>query len=245
MIRKCFIADKGSTLLSSDYSQIDLRALAHITGDETLKKAFFGGMDIHTATASEVFGVEEKDVTPELRRIAKTINFGIIYGMSAYSLSEQLGIPVQKAKEYIENYFARYSGVKKWMEDIVKFAKEKGYVTTVTGRIRYLPDINSKNGQIRGFSERMALNTPIQGTSADIIKIAMIDIFKYLKESGSNTRMLLQVHDELLFEVPDEELSAIAPLVKQLMEKAMKLDVPIIAEMKAGANWNEMAKFNK
>lgn len=243
MIRKCFIAEKGYTLLSSDYSQIDLRSLAHITGDDVLKKAFQEGRDIHTATAMEVFGVQASGVTPELRRIAKTINFGIIYGMSAFSLSQQLSIPPQQAKEYIENYFKRYSGVKKWMDEIIEFAKANGFVKTVAGRIRYLPDINSKNGQIRGFSERMALNTPVQGTSADIIKIAMIDIDKHLKSSGSGARMLLQVHDELLFEVPDGEMREVPSKLKYLMENAMKLDVPTVVEVKAGANWNEMDKL--
>jgi len=243
MIRKCFIVEKGCTLLSADYSQIDLRALAHITKDEVLRKAFLEKGDVHSATAKEVFNVGNAEVTPELRRIAKTINFGIIYGMSSYSLAQQLGISPAKAKEYIENYFRRYSGVKRWMQEIVKSAAEKGYVATVTGRIRYLPDINSKNGQIRGFSERMALNTPIQGTSADIIKIAMINIYRFLKETGSGTRMLVQVHDELLFEVPDEEIAAMAPQIKNKMENAMQLDVPLVADLKAGPDWNNLIKL--
>jgi DNA polymerase-1 len=243
MIRKCFVAEKGCSLLSADYSQIDLRALAHITGDETLKKAFFDNADVHTATAMEVFGVSGKDVTTELRRVAKTINFGIIYGMSSFSLAQQLEISPAKAKEYIDNYFRRYSRVKQWMDEIIEYARKNGYVTTVTGRVHYLPDINSKNAQIRGFSERMALNTPIQGTSADIIKIAMLDIFKFLKEVSSEAKMLLQVHDELLFEVPDSELQSLSLQLKNKMENAMKLDVPVIAELKAGLDWNTMEKL--
>ena len=239
MIRKGFICEKGNILLSADYSQIDLRSMAHVSGDKALTRAFNNGEDIHSATANEVFG----KVDPETRRLAKTINFGIVYGQSAFSLGQQLGISNHQAKEYIDSYFLKYSGVKEWMENIVKEARQNGYVSTLLGRIRYLPDINAKNGQIRGFSERMALNTPIQGTSADIIKAAMIEVDKKLKDTGLKAIMLLQVHDELVFEVPVDEEKKALPLIKTTMENAVKLNVPIVADLKIGHNWLEMKKI--
>jgi DNA polymerase-1 len=238
MIRKGFVCEKGNILLSADYSQIDLRSLAHVSGDKALTKAFNSGEDIHSATANEVFG----KVDPETRRLAKTINFGIVYGQSAFSLGQQLGISNHQAKEYIDSYFLKYSGVKEWMENIVKEARQNGYVSTLLGRIRYLPDINAKNGQVRGFAERMALNTPIQGTSADIIKAAMIEVDKKLQETGLKAVMLLQVHDELVFEIPVDEEKKALPLIKTTMENAVKLNVPIVADLKIGHNWLEMKK---
>lgn len=181
-LRRAFIADTGKIFISADYSQIDLRALAHISNDATLINAFNNGKDIHTATAMEIFSIErEKDVTNQMRSAAKSINFGIVYGMSAFGLSKQLSIPVGQAKEYIDNYFKRYNGVKKWTFDIIEQTKKTGFVKTLSGRIRYIPEINSSNKQVVSFGERMALNTPIQGTSADIIKIAMINISKKSK----------------------------------------------------------------
>jgi DNA polymerase-1 len=239
-IRKAFIAEDGYFLLSADYSQIDLRVLAHISGDETLVKAFMEGDDIHRATAREVFNCGMGDVSPEQRRIAKVINFGIIYGMSAYGLAQQLGVDPRKARDYIDSYFARYHGVKRWLESIVRQARTDGYVTTLLDRRRYLPEINSSNGQVRGFAERMATNTPIQGTSADIIKVAMINVQRILKENNFKTRMLVQVHDELLFEVAREERHTVLPLIKAAMEKALTLRIPLVVDLKTGDNWVEM-----
>jgi DNA polymerase-1 len=238
-IRKAFIAETGHFLLSADYSQIDLRVMAHVSGDEVLMRAFRAGEDIHRATAREVFGTEA--ITADQRRIAKVINFGIIYGMSAYGLAQQLGIDPGEAKRYIDNYFARYQGVKRWLEETVKQARATGRVTTLLGRIRYIPEINASNAQTRGFAERMATNTPIQGTSADIIKVAMINIQRILKERNCGTRMIVQVHDELLFEVPEKERTGMLPLVKKEMEQALTLSIPVVAELKAGMNWAEMA----
>ena len=240
LIRSVFIAEKGSTLLSADYSQIDLRVLAHISGDPALIKAFKDGEDIHSATARDIFGVTEKSVTPEQRRFAKTINFGIIYGLSPYGLSQQLNIPPSEARNYIDKYFEKYKGVKEWMHELLKETRVSGYVTTLFGRIRYLPDINSKNAQVRGFAERMAINTPIQGSSADIIKIAMISLDKHFRKENYATKMLVQVHDELLFETPEKDLHRIAKLAKKEMEDAMKLKVPVIVDLKSGPNWAEM-----
>lgn len=239
-IRAAFVPADGFTLVSADYSQIDLRALAHISGDTALIEAFRRGDDIHSATAREVFGLGAEEVPDDLRRIAKSINFGIVYGMSAYSLSQQLEIPAGKAKEYIDSYFARYAGVRRWMDEVVVEARKKGFVTTLLGRIRYLPDINASNGNVRGFAERMALNTPIQGTSADIIKRAMIDIDKAFHNAGSKSRMLVQVHDELLFEAPVGQLAAECRIIRHCMEKAVTLSVPLVAEISAGKNWNDM-----
>ncbi|MBN1621675.1 MAG: DNA polymerase I [Endomicrobiales bacterium] len=235
-IRRGFIAEKGFLFLSADYSQIDLRALAHISEDKALINAFNKGEDIHTATAKEVFGKVDAD----LRRVAKTINFGIVYGQSPYGLAQQLGISNSQAKEYIDHYFSKYSGVKVWKEKIIKQAQKDGYVSTLLGRIRYLPEINAKNAQVRGFAERMALNTPIQGTSADIIKVAMINVDKEIRKNHDETRLLLQVHDELLFEVPEKEIRNIARIVKSLMENSVQLKVPVVVDVKAGKNWMDM-----
>ncbi|MHB9154397.1 MAG: DNA polymerase I [Endomicrobiales bacterium] len=240
MIRKAFVPERGKLLLSADYSQIDLRVLAHISQDTALIEAFRKGEDIHSATAHEVFNVPLPEVTKDMRRIAKTINFGIVYGMSAFSLAQQLGLSNAQAKEYIDSYFKRYHGVRDWMGKIVEEARASGYVATLLGRIRYLPDIRSTNGQVRGFAERTALNTPIQGTSADIIKLAMIEIHRALSRERPGARMLVQVHDELLFEVPEAELGTISSMVKYRMESALKLDVPLVADLKTGHNWAVM-----
>jgi len=239
-IRCGFIPEEGWLFLSADYSQIDLRVLAHISEDKVLREAFQKGEDIHNATACEIFALSKEKITPELRRVAKTINFGIIYGMSAYGLSQQLNIPEKEAEKYIKNYFTKYSGVKTWIEKTLKEAREKSYVSTILNRIRYLPEINSKNEQIRSFAERVAMNTPIQGSAADIIKVAMINISKRLKIENLKTKMLVQVHDELLFECPEEEIGRIKKLVKNEMEKAIELDIPLIAEIKTGPNWRDL-----
>jgi len=239
-IRRGFISEKNSILASFDYSQIDLRVLAHITGDGALTAAFNNNEDIHTVTASEVFGVKKEEVTPEMRKRAKAINFGIVYGQQSWGLSQQIGTNADEAQKYIDRYFEKYSGVKKWIEKIIVDAKEKFYVTTLLGRLRYLPEINSKNGQMRALSERLAMNTPIQGTSADIIKVAMTKVYNKQKAEGLNSKMLIQVHDELLFEIPEGEFQAAARLIKYEMENAIKLNIPVIVDVKYGMNWADL-----
>ena len=244
--RKVFVADEGNVFVSADYSQIDLRSLAHISKDANLIKAFCSGQDIHTATAMEVFNIAKKeDVTKQQRMAAKSINFGIVYGISSFGLSKQLDIPVKQAKEYIDSYFSKYTGIKNWSNRIIEETKQKGYVKTITGRIRYIPEINSSNKQIVSFGERMALNTPVQGTSADIIKIAMINVSKKLKEQNLKSKILIQVHDDLLLEVPKEEENIVINMLKYEMEHAIKLDVPLLVEVKVGTNWAEMENFAK
>ena len=227
-------------LLSSDYSQIELRVLAHISGDEHLIAAFKEGADIHTSTAMRVFGIEKpEDVTPNDRRNAKAVNFGIVYGISDFGLSNNLGISRKKAKEYIDTYFERYPGIKAYMDNVVREAKDKGYVETLFHRRRELPDINSRNFNVRNFAERTAINSPIQGSAADILKIAMINLDKALVEGGYKTKMLLQVHDEIVLEVPNDELVAMKALVKETMEAAVELAVPLIADENDGRTWYE------
>ncbi|MCR4662931.1 MAG: DNA polymerase I [Endomicrobiaceae bacterium] len=244
--RKAFVADEGNIFVSADYSQIDLRSLAHISKDTNLIKAFCSGQDIHTATAMEVFNIANKeDVTKQQRMAAKSINFGIVYGISSFGLSKQLDIPVKQAKEYIDSYFSKYVGIKNWSNRIIEETKQKGYVKTITGRIRYIPEINSSNKQIVAFGERMALNTPVQGTSADIIKIAMINVSKKLKEQNLKSKILLQVHDDLLLEVPKEEENIVINMLKYEMEHAIKLDVPLLVEVKVGKNWADLTTVEK
>lgn len=239
-IRQAFIPGKGHVFLSADYSQIDLRMLAHISQDPVLCAAFHKGEDVHTTTASEIFGVARESVTPDLRRIAKSINFGIIYGMSAFGLSQQLQIPVEEAKTYIDRYFQRYAGVRAWIDQTLRDAREKGFVRTLLGRIRYLPEITSSNIAMRNFAERIAMNTPIQGTSADVIKLAMIHI-AIAREFGEwSGAMLIQVHDELVFEIPEADLERSRREIKLLMESAVSLSIPLIADFKRGLNWSEM-----
>jgi DNA polymerase-1 len=238
-IRKAFIAEGGALILSADYSQIELRILAHVSQDGVLIDAFKKGEDVHERTACEVFGVLPGMVTSEMRRMAKAVNFGIIYGISPFGLSRDLGISKDKAKEYIDNYFSRHKGVRDFIDTTLKEAHEKGYVTTLLQRRRYLPDLKSKNRQAKEFAERTAINTPIQGSAADMIKVAMINIHRRLKSEGRKTKMLIQVHDELVFEVPENEIEQIKKLVKDEMEGVMKLSVPIVAEIHTGKNWNE------
>jgi DNA polymerase-1 len=245
-IRKAFVPSSGkNVLLSADYSQIELRVLAHLSGDKHLQKAFRDGSDIHSFTASLVANVDEKDVTPEMRSMAKTVNFGIVYGMSPYGLSQSLGIEVDKAKEFIDSYFSRYPDVKKYLEAMVAEARDKGCVTTILGRRRYIPEINSPDMRLRQFAERMAINTPIQGSAADIIKIAMIRISETLAREKLATRMTLQVHDELVFDVPKTELAAAYRLVKDGMENVIKLHVPVEAHIEVGKNWLEMDSYGQ
>ncbi|HAX62114.1 MAG TPA: hypothetical protein DCX95_06155 [Elusimicrobia bacterium] len=242
-IRRGFIPEDNFIFASFDYSQIDLRVLAHITKDKALRAAFIEGADIHTATAAEVFGLKKEEITNEMRKRAKGINFGIVYGQQSWGLSQQLGITPEEAQNYINQYFEKYSGVKNWITQTTKTAKETGYVTTLTGRIRYLPEINSPNAQIRAFAERTAINTPIQGTSADIIKIAMININKRCKMQDARCRMLIQVHDDLLFEIKKDEIDKHVPMLKSEMENAMKLDIPVVVDVKIGKNWADMERI--
>ena len=239
-IRKAFVASPGNILLSSDYSQIELRILAHVTGDANLTSAFENGEDIHRATACTLFGVSAEDVTPDMRRLAKTVNFAVIYGMTDFTLSRSLGVPVREAREFIETYFAKFPGVRNYIDETMKIAHEQGYVSTPLGRRRYIPEISSANRNIRLFAERAAVNMPIQGMAADIMKIAMIRAADSLKTSHLSAKMLLQVHDELLFEVKPEEIQDLAAMVRWAMEDAYDLNVPLLVEIKAGCSWSEM-----
>ncbi|MGE5703068.1 MAG: DNA polymerase I [Clostridia bacterium] len=237
-IREAFVpSEDGWYMLAADYSQIELRVLAHISKDANLVDAFQKGMDIHTRTAMDVFGVAEDGVTSLMRRQAKAVNFGIVYGISDYGLSQNLNITRKDAAAFIERYFDVFSGVKQYMEDIVKQAKQDGYVTTLLNRRRYLPDIKSSNFNLRSFAERTAMNTPIQGTAADIIKLAMIRMQERLQAEGLRSRMLLQVHDELVFEVPEDELDTMRKIVPEVMEAAIVLDVPLKADVNDGRTW--------
>ncbi len=239
-IRKAFISrGDGWTLISADYSQIELRIVAAISGDENMIQAFKENKDIHTATAAKVYGVTESEVTGDMRRAAKAVNFGIIYGQTAFGLSESLGISRTEAKTIIDNYFEQYSSIKRYMDNTINYAREHGYVETLMGRKRYLRDIMSANQTVRGYAERNAINSPIQGTAAEMIKLAMVKVHKELKKQNLRTRMILQVHDELVFDVPDDEVEQATALIKENMETAMKLpyDVPTNAEAGTGKNW--------
>lgn len=239
-VRKAFIArSEDYTLLSADYSQIELRIIASISGDPGMIEAFNEGLDIHTATASKVFGVELSQVTKEMRGKAKMVNFGIIYGISAFGLSERLNIPRQEAKEIIDNYFKEFGMLRQYMQNNIEFAKQHGFVETLIGRRRYLRDINSANAMTRGFAERNAINAPIQGTAADMIKIAMINIHKRMKEEQLDSKMILQVHDELVFDVHPSELEKLKVIVLKEMKEALPLKVPVEVEMGIGKNWLE------
>jgi DNA polymerase-1 len=239
-IRKVFVpSEPGWSILAADYSQIELRVLAHISGDERMKEAFLEDMDIHTKTAMDVFGVTADQVDSNMRRSAKAVNFGIVYGISDYGLSQNLGISRKEAAQFIDQYFEIFQGVRRYMDEIVLDARRQGYVTTLLERRRYLPEINAKNFNLRSFAERTAMNTPIQGTAADIIKLAMVQMDKALYERGLKSRMLLQVHDELVFEVPEDELELMKELLPEVMAGALKLSVPLKAEVSYGSNWYE------
>ena len=238
-IRKMFIPRSGCVLVDADYSQIELRVLAHIAGDDTMRNAFAGGMDIHTATAAQVFGVPAESVTPLQRRHAKAVNFGIVYGISEFSLAEDIGVSRYEAKAYIESYLANYRGVRDYMKKVVEDARETGFTQTIYGRRRYIPELKSSNYMVRQGAERIALNTPIQGTAADLIKLAMIEVDKALAEHYPEAKLLLQVHDELIVECPEEIASKVAELVSQRMQKVAELSVPLVAEAKWGKSWYE------
>jgi len=239
-IRKAFVpSEPGWYMMSADYSQIELRVLAHISGDERLKEAFRNDMDIHTKTAMDVFGVGADQVDANMRRQAKAVNFGIVYGISDFGLAQNLNIPRKEAADFIERYFSVFSGVRRYMDAIVEQARRDGYVTTLLERRRHLPDIRSSNYNLRSFAERTAMNTPIQGTAADIIKLAMVRMDEALRREGLRSRMLLQVHDELVFEVPEDEVETMRKLVPEIMETALPLDVPLKVDVNMGRNWYE------
>ena len=239
-IRALFTAAQGNVLVSADYSQIDLRVLAHYSGDENLVRAFKAGEDIHRRTAAQIFDVEPEFVTLDMRRVAKTVNFGIIYGMSAYGLAKELGISRKEAKRFIDTYFERYPGVKKFMGRIIEKAKRQGFVETILGRRRYIKEINSRNRIIRQFAERTAINTPIQGSAADIIKLAMLKVAERFREQGPETRLLLQVHDELVAECPEARKESTAHVLKETMEGVVDLMVPLKVAVGWGKNWDEI-----
>ena len=238
-IRKMFVPSDGCVFVDADYSQIELRVLAHIADDQTMQEAFRSGTDIHTATAAQVFGVEPEQVTPLMRRHAKAVNFGIVYGISEFSLADDIGVTRKEARQYIDNYLAHYAGVRTYMHEIVEQAKRDGYVTTLFGRRRELPELKSSNFNIRSFGERVALNTPIQGTAADIIKLAMIRVDAALRRQKLKARLVLQVHDELIVECPVKEAEQVKKIVTAEMENVVQLKVPLLAEAKSGASWYE------
>lgn len=239
-LRNAFIAPPGSYLLAGDYSQIDLRALAHLSQDKSLLSAFRRDEDIHTATAVRLFNVDTSGVTSEMRRLAKTVNFGVIYGMSEYGLEQATELSREEAARFITSYFEKHPGVKQYLESTKEQAREKGHVQTLLGRRRSIPEINSSNRQLREAAERMAINMPVQGTSADIIKVAMIKLYQEMEKRRLKSKMLLQVHDELIFEVPEEEMEEMLKLVPEIMSTAIEISVPLKAEVKTGKNWGEM-----
>ena len=238
-IRQAFLAPKGRKIVACDYSQIELRIMAHLSGDKGLTDAFEKGLDIHRATAAEVWGKSLDEVSDNDRRNAKAINFGLIYGMSAFGLAKQLGLPRKEAQDYIDLYFERYPGVKRYMEETRAQASEQGYVETLFGRRLYLPEIRSSNGQRRQAAERTAINAPMQGTAADIIKMAMIKVHDWLDTTHFDAKMIMQVHDELVFEVADDQVEDLVKEVKVRMESAAELKVPLIVDAGIGENWDE------
>ncbi|KJV07197.1 hypothetical protein VZ94_06360 [Methylocucumis oryzae] len=238
-IRQAFIAPAGYQLVAADYSQIELRIMAHLSADAGLLHAFSAGLDVHKATAAEVFGVEPERVTQDLRRSAKAINFGLIYGMSSFGLAQQLGITRAQAQTYIDMYFDRYPGVKQYMDSTRELARTQGYVETLFGRRLYLPDINAKNAALRQYAERTAINAPMQGTAADIIKRAMLACDQWLTSTQSDAKMIMQVHDELVFEVAESVLDKSIATIRELMSSAAVLSVPLVVDIGVGANWEQ------
>ncbi|MBO5975784.1 MAG: DNA polymerase I, partial [Oscillospiraceae bacterium] len=238
-IRRMFVAGEGKKLIDADYSQIELRLLAHISGDENMINAFLSGEDIHAVTASQVFGIPLADVQPAQRSAAKAVNFGIVYGISAWSLAQDIGVFPAEAKAYMDAYLEKYSGVHAYQKQIVEKAKADGFVSTLFGRQRALPELKSSNFAMRSFGERVALNMPIQGTAADVIKIAMVNVHRRLKSEGLEAKLILQVHDELIVEAPEHEADKVGQLLREEMENAAKFDVPLTAEAAAGKTWAE------
>ncbi len=238
-VREAFVAAPGCLIASADYSQIELRIMAHLSQDPALLKAFAEGQDVHRATASEIFGLQPAEVSPEQRRYAKVINFGLIYGMSSFGLAKALGIDNQAAKNYIERYFERFAGVRHYMDQTRAQAKAQGYVETVFGRRLYLPEINSPSGPRRAAAERAAINAPMQGTAADLIKMSMVAVQAALDAQGLGTRVIMQVHDELVFELPEPEQDWVRTEVPRLMAAVAELRVPLLAEVGIGPNWEQ------
>ena len=239
-IRKAFVPSrKGGLIVSADYSQIELRIMAHLSCDSHLINAFRNNQDVHAITAAQIFGISPEEVTADQRRIAKTANFGIMYGISAFGLSQRLGISRVESKKLIEDYFEKFPAISSFIEDTLAAARENGYVETLFGRRRYLPDINSSNGTVRSLAERTAINAPIQGTAADIIKLAMINVDRRLREEGLTSKMILQVHDELVFDSILEEIDTVEKIVVEEMEKVMTLSIPLTVECNHGNNWLE------
>ena len=236
-VRKVFKAEKGKVFLDADYSQIELRILADMSQDEIMCKAFREDADIHTICASQIFNVPIENVSKQLRSRAKAVNFGIVYGISEFGLAEQTGINRKEAKQYIDEYLSKYSGIKNYMESVVEDAKKNGYVDTKFGRRRYIPELASNNYMVRKFGDRAAMNTPIQGTAADIMKIAMINVYRKLKEEKLKSRVVLQIHDELLIEAFDDEKEIVAKILKEEMENACTLSIPLKVEVESGKNW--------
>ena len=236
-LRRMFTAPEGCVLVDADYSQIELRLLAHIAGDAEMQAAFRSGADFHTVTASRVFHVPPEQVTPELRRRAKAVNFGIVYGISAFSLAQDIGVTVAEAREYMERYFETYQGVRQYMTDVVEKAEQDGFVQTLMHRRRALPELKSSNFNLREFGKRVALNMPVQGAAADIIKLAMVRVHARLQREGLRARLLMQVHDELIVECPLSEQTQVERLLTEEMERAASLSVPLIAEAHSGKNW--------
>jgi DNA polymerase I len=239
-IRAAFVPEPGWRFVAADYSQIELRILAHVCGEESLVEAFRRGEDIHRRTAAEVFGVALDAVTPRQRDLAKTTNFSVIYGVTAFGLSRGLAISQKEAQEYLDRFFSRHPKVRAWLDRAVALGRERGYVLTLHGRRRYLPELRSGNPALRSFAERVATNAPIQGTAADLIKIAMVRLDRALAARGMQSRMLLQVHDELLFEAPEAEVPVLEALAREVMESAMVLDVPLHVDIKSGLDWAEV-----
>jgi DNA polymerase-1 len=239
-IRKAFIpSTPDGLILSADYSQIELRIMAHLSCDAHLISAFKAGIDVHKATAAKIFGIDHTEVTPDQRRIAKTANFGIMYGISSFGLAQRLGVPRNEAKKIIDDYFANFPAISSYIQDTLAAARETGYVETIFGRRRYLPDINSKNATVRSLAERNAVNAPIQGTSADIIKLAMIGVDKKITEAGLKSKMVLQIHDELVFDAIPEEIEELKKIVVEQMENVVTLSIPLTVECNYGKNWLE------
>ncbi len=237
--RKMFVAERGKVLIDADYSQIELRLLAHISSDETMKNAFINGEDIHAVTASQVFGIPLSEVTKLQRSHAKAVNFGIVYGISAFSLSQDIGVSQPEAKAYIDAYLEKYHGVRDYMTSVVEQAKRDGYVATLFGRRRPLPELQAGNFNMRAFGERVALNMPVQGTAADIIKLAMVNVYDRLKAEKLNAKLILQVHDELIVECPEAEAEKVKALLIEEMENAVSYSVPLTADAGIGKSWYE------
>ena len=239
-IRKAFVPSReGGVIMSADYSQIELRIMAHLSQDRHLIEAFNSGLDVHKATAAKIFGIDSSEVSAEQRRIAKTANFGIMYGISAFGLSQRLSCSRAEAKQIIDDYFESFPAIRSFIEDTLTAARENGYVETIFGRRRFVPDVNSRNGTVRALAERNAVNAPIQGTSADIIKMAMAGVDRRLSEAGLKSRMVLQIHDELLFDALEEEIDTLKAIVVEEMENVVRLSVPLTVECDYGKNWLE------